>query len=164
MPLPNYKIVRKWPLGWLEPKDVKRVWITEPRKNAEPVLLGGYVFGSVFVGRMQDVRGKIFRVAVKRFNPIARMSPVMARRYNRVIAYLVRARVRLPKMGVVLTEIEGKPEFVLVMQLFGGLKKGSKLHAKSKGQAYMYNASAQAEAVAEVVKVGNAGYYPPADL
>lgn len=136
--------------------------------NNEPRKLGGNMFGKVFVGRLKLKDGKRPRVAIKRF--INSLSHDEAKRYQQTIVDLHNAGVRIPKMGMVLlppgtqigNEVLKYSEWVQVSQLFGSTEKGSKLVGKSHFK--ITDPKAKVEALIELTKVANAGYYPAEDI
>ncbi|MBU0636524.1 hypothetical protein KKE06_05865 [Candidatus Micrarchaeota archaeon] len=85
------------------------------------------------------------------------MDVARAQVYQKVINDLVKAGVRLPKMA--MTKLPSG-EWVQVSQLFGSTRKGSKIVDKS---FYIETREARKEAVVELTKIANAGYYPTRD-
>ncbi len=145
---------------------IKNLRFVEHRE--EPRKLGGNAFGKIYFGRLKLKEGKRPRVAIKRFiNPLTSEE---AKAYQQVIEDLHNAGVRLPKMGLILlpegtkigTEVLQDPEWVQVSQLFGATEKGSKLINKSNFK--ITDPTAKVEALIELTKVANAGYYPAEDL
>ncbi len=141
--------------------DVERVWLTSHK--GRQVWIGGYAIGDVYIGRLK-FRGekKARRVAVKKFR--RRISELRAAEIQRVINDLRKAGVKLPKMAMLRMQTKEQPqgEWVLVSQLFGATGKGSKIHPKS--HFVIKTEVARAEAIKELAKVANAGYYPVGDL
>ncbi len=76
-------------------------------------VIGGGVFGRVYLGRLRFKGKKPIRVAVKRFhNPV---DDLYIPTYRKVIEDLRRAGVRVPKTGFV----KHKGKWVQVQHLFG---------------------------------------------
>lgn len=127
-----------------------------------PVRIGGHGYGDVYIGRMRFRDGKWKRVAIKVFRE--QLSYEKASSYRACIARLLKAGVRLPKMGLVKMKTQRAPdgEFVQVSQLFGSTSMGSKMTNKADGN--FKTGKARLEAVAELTKVANAGYMPETDL
>lgn len=154
----------KRPGAWKRPEDVAGVSLSKDR-SGRPVVIGkGGFFGYVQVGRVRFRDGTTKRVVVKRFFSLMwRMDDQIAAHYQRVIGDLRKAGVPLPKMGMVKTKTEAHPEgeWVLVSQLFGSVKHGSKIEAES---CYVIAGRNAEEAVETQTKVANAGYLPWHDV
>jgi len=130
--------------------------------NKETVGIGSSNIGRIFVGRIQFKDGSKHRVAIKVFkNPI---TDKRAQQYQQAIDDLREAGVRLPKMAMVKTKIPGEQleQWVQVSQLFGSSLKGSKI--KNKTWFRIEDPKGRKEAIEELTKVANAGYFPADDL
>jgi hypothetical protein len=156
--MPSRKPLKRKP--WKKASDVKKLLFTKDAKG-HPVKLALGGFGTIYLGRIWFGK-KPNRVAIKVFK--VPLSDAKAKRYQRVIDDLVKAGVRLPKMGMlkIPTERIPKGEWVQGTWLYGSTKKGSKLVLKS-----LFNISTEKgreEAIRELTKVANAGYSPVGDL
>ncbi len=143
------------------PQDVTRIKFSSG-VGGKLVRIGGFDYGSIYIGRMRFEGGKWKRVAIKVFKKP--LTDEKVKLYRTCIARLTKAGVRLPKMGLVKMKTKHAPkgEFVQVSQLFGSTGKGSKL--TNKIDANFTSKKARLEAVGELTKVANAGYLPEIDL
>jgi len=139
-------------MPWKTAKEVARITFSK-NKTGNPVELGHGQYGKIFLGRIRFKDGTVHRVAIKRFE--RRLSDEKVALYKYVIRDLRNAGVGLPKMDFVKLP-DG--EWVQVSQLFGSLKKGSKIMSgfETKEQTI--------EALKELTKAANAGYLPIHDL
>lgn len=112
--------------------------------------------GHVFIGRLRFGKGKPKRVAVKIFKH--ELTDEMAAQYQQAIRKLSEAGVRLPKMAMYKHPEHG---WVQVSQLFHS-KGASKIVEKS--WFWIENQAARREAIDQLARVANAGYFPALDL
>ncbi len=131
-------------------------------KRGNPVRIGGFREGDVYIGKLRFKGKKWKRVAIKVFH--AKLSQEKINSYKTCIKRLENAGVRLPKIGFVKMSTARCPtgELVQVSHLFGSTKKGSKI--SNKAHAHFETKKARLEAVIEMTKVANAGYSPMDDL
>lgn len=156
---------------WVSPTQVESLMFSRT-KSGEVVRIGGFHYGDVYIGRIR-FRGPTGVENAKRTNPWKRVAiktfktPLdakKAQRYQKVIADLRKAGVRLPKMGMVKMRTRKCPggEWVQVSQLFGSTERGSKIVNKSN--LNIKTKKGRREAIEEFIKVANAGYFPEVDL
>lgn len=138
---------------WKKPSDVKKLTFSENR-TGELIRIGGMYFGNVYVGRVRFNDGTVHRVAIKKFKDP--LTDSAAKKYQLVIHRLRKAGIGLPKMGMV--KLHGN--WVMVSQLFGSVKRGSKFSEKSM----IKTQKERIEAIKILTKVANAGFYPHADI
>lgn len=139
------------------PKKVQRIWFSTG-SNGKRVRIGGFHYADIYIGRMV-IDGKNHRVAIKVFKAHEKLSDRRAKIYQSTINDLWKAGVMLPKTGMYKLPKEG---WVQVSQLFGSVKKYSKIVNKS--HLDIKSAKGRREAVEQSIKVANAGYFPALDL
>ncbi|MBN2127083.1 MAG: hypothetical protein JW703_01680 [Candidatus Diapherotrites archaeon] len=165
-------------------KSVRRFSFIEKAKQ-----IGQGRFGEVFLAKLFFSKGAGKKVAVKFFKSGFFLNDSLAKEYNKIIFELMRAGVKIPKMRAVKLKLRSKMtkedfqkrvipiddslvpfgynsrlsngEWVLVSQFFGS-SAGKKLSDKSRLQ--LPTEESKFEALTELVKVANLGYYPPDDL
>ncbi|MDO8647785.1 MAG: hypothetical protein Q7R70_05235 [Candidatus Diapherotrites archaeon] len=148
--------------SWKTLIDVKRLSFSRG-KDKHLVRIGHpeTQYGDVYAGRMRFKNGKSYAVAIKVFKKP--MDDETAIKTQQVIAELRKAGVRVPKSSmfqVAKGPFAGK--WVKVSQLFGSVSKGSKLSSKSHFR--ITDPGARRQAIFELTKTANAGYYPAPDL
>ncbi len=145
---------------WRKRNEIRRVKISNGSRG--PVRIGGHFYGHVYVGRIFFKDGKSKRVAIKVFR--AKIPAEKAALYQKAIKDLAAAGVRIPKMSIAKMPTERSPEgeWVLVSQLFGSSRRGSKIENKSWLSLNTWKG--KLEAVDELTKVASAGYCPASDL
>lgn len=138
--------------------------------SRQPIRIGGFAYGNIYVGSMR-LQSKNKRVAIKRF--ISKIDDKKASQYQQTIEDLIRAGVRLPKMGMVKLlkgtrigqEILKDDEWVQVSEFFG-INESGQLKSKlvNKGTFKNLTENQKRLALIELIKVVNAGYTPSGDL
>jgi len=150
-PLPRPKA----PMPWKAAADIAK--ITFSRDTAGGLIrIGKGLYGNVFIGRIHFKDGSVQRVAIKKFK--AKISGEIAEKYKQCIKDLRNAGVRIPKMSMIKLP---SGELAQVSQLFGSVKKGSKM---TRGILSLYTVEQKSEAVQQFTKIANAGYFIAYDV
>lgn len=124
-----------------------------------PIKIGEGYHGKIFLGRIRFKNGKAIQVAIKRFNP-GMMNADIAKKYRQVIADLRSAGVSIPTMGMVKLK---SGEYVQVSRAFYNKKVGSKIYESSQ-DSLPNSKRNRLEAITELTKIANAGYFPFFDV
>ncbi len=145
---------------WKKPNPKTTLTLTSEKDPVSGRLpyrrIGGFGYGNVYLGRLHLEGDKVKRVAVKVFDNA--LSDQTAAKYQKVIEDLSKAGVRLPKMAMYKHPKHG---WVQVSQLFFSKGK-SKIVNKSNMKLNCHKD--RIEAIRELTKCANAGYYPAYDL
>ncbi|MBI5872191.1 hypothetical protein HZB88_03845 [archaeon] len=154
---------------WKTVKDVKSLTFSSKRDNKgrsilrqgrpAPVKIGGYALGNIYVGRLRFKDGSVQRVAIKRFKGhLENITDEMARNWRNGLKRIRAAGVEVPKVGLIKVKTPRKPkgELVQVMQLFGSVRKGSKI--ENKAGSNIKTPEAREQIIRIETKCCNAGY------
>lgn len=142
-------------MPWKPAADVARISFSKDTAGGL-IRIGKGLYGNVFIGRIHFKDGSVQRVAIKKFK--AKISGEIAEKYKQCIKDLRNAGVRIPKMSMIKLP---SGEWVQVSQLFGSVKKGSKM---TRGILSLYTIEQKSEAVQQFTKIANAGYFIAYDV
>lgn len=147
---------------WKKPSHVQKISFTLD-KDRRPIRVGGENTGDYYLGRIRFNDGKMHRVVIKRFKNNLTINRTAVAHFHQAIKKLVKAGVRVPKMGLIRIATLEHPdgEYVVVAPFFGSRTKGSAFEKNHVSRDSPFDIRKQA--MEQLTRIANTGLLSPLD-